>query len=261
MEAAAQLGSDISWIALEDRMVEEQEQKQQQMAQRVRRPDPDDRQYAPRLTTASSAIDRLTSGPVSDTDGMETLHYQQQSSSRDETTLRRRATDYTTIDHSDEGGQYTNNPFMDALYEEIIKWFPNLPLRSKDQLYFNMIQGLLTLKEVVTTPISPLYRGSWNDSKSHSFFDFLRKTISPEPRSHSAERIVNEPIYWIHDDHIYWSILHKNFVNGAALTAVPTGPSSQFLAISKPLMDDIVEFVWTTLVKTGRVQNPIMSYR
>ena len=258
MEAAniSRLGSDISWIELEDMEAEAFTAK----TNAARRLDQHSPQHSPHISSAVSAIDR-TSVPMSDTDAMDSLQYQHTSS--DDSKLRRRAIDTTTAGTSENSaGSDHNNPFIDAVCEEILHWFPNMPLRSKDQLYFNMIQSILTLKEVITTPIPSLYEDSLKATESHGFFDFLSKAVSAVgPRVSASERIVNEAIYWIHSDHIYWSILHKNFNNDATLTAIPSGPKSCFLAIPKLVMDDIIEFVWNTLVKTGRVQNPIASYR
>ena len=251
------LGSDISWIEVEDMEAEAFTVKTNTAC----RLDQQSSQHSPQISSIVSAIDR-TSVLMSDTDAMDSLQYKHTSS--DDSKLRRRIID-TTAGTSDNGGGGSdhNNPFIDAVCEEILNWFPNMPLRSKDQLYFNMIQSILTLKEVVRTPIPTFYQDSLKeDTESHGFFDFLSKAVSAVgPRVSSSERIVNEAIYWIHSDHIYWSILYKNFNNDATLTAIPSGPKSCFLAIPKLVMDDIIEFVWNTLVKTGRVQNPIASYR
>src|SRR5947207_4835375 len=75
------------------------------------------------------------------------------------TQLRRR----NPITNADiqEHQRLNSNEFINTLHDNILTWYPNLRLRYKEQLYFNMIQTAVLFKET-TSPMP----GSMASSKT-----------------------------------------------------------------------------------------------
>ena len=150
-------------------------------------------------------------------------------------TLRRRGGSSNVSEAGGMGPQSTQ--FLDSLHGTILDWFPTLHIRSREQLYFNMIKSNLILRATHSVPnaISP---------------SVLSQMFSSE--STTTSQIIHCPVYWIHNDHLYWQIIRANWGDAAILSQLKTGQDSGFLAISQEYMDSIVDFVWTQMHDAGK---------
>jgi hypothetical protein len=139
---------------------------------------------------------------------------------------------------SRSGGSPQNNQFLEALYDSILSWYPGMKLRTKDQLYFNMIRSVLILQETWST----------QPSKSSSLTQILTGTSQQTTTR-------NQPIYWIQNDHLYTQILNVQNDPSKILAKFETGPQVGFLAVAAETMDMTVDFVWQHMVNAGKVSH------
>lgn len=150
------------------------------------------------------------------------------SSSSSSTSLRRRTNGGNNM--ASESYLNTSTPFIDKLYEDLKTWYPTIPIKSRDLLYYNMIFTPFAMEEVIVK------------SSTLSLFSESSETFT---------RIVS--CYILPNNHLYYQIFNQNWDSNEILAQYNTGDDHGLLVIPKTIIDEIVEDVWIYLQKTGKV--------